>query len=255
MLRAADRIVEQDDDALAISSSAFFPVPAPAQSRGVAPGPRYGAARSPNWLAIGIILVIHALLIAAILHVRHEAHHRAQAPLTVVNLMPPAAPPPAAETPPPPNPAKPAIVTPAPVVQVPSPAQPQVASIPVAQPAAPRPAAAAPTPAVAVAPPAPPSLIQGGDLSAEMIFGKPPRYPIESRRKHEQGTVVLSLTLGLDGAVESLTIARSSGSSRLDDAARDAVRKWRWRPMMQQGQPVKVKGIVEIPFVLQVGTT
>ncbi len=95
----------------------------------------------------------------------------------------------------------------------------------------------------------------GGDLSAQMVSGKPPRYPIESRRKREQGTVVLALTLGLDGAVESLTIARSSGFSRLDDAARDAVRKWRWRPMIQQGQPVKVKGVVEIPFVLQGSAT
>jgi protein TonB len=85
-----------------------------------------------------------------------------------------------------------------------------------------------------------------------MISGKPPRYPLESRRKREQGTVVLALTLGLDGAVETLIVSRSSGYSRLDEAAKDAVRRWRWRPMIQQGQPVKARGIVEIPFVLQV---
>src|SRR3546814_7287866 len=68
------------------------------------------------------------------------------------------------------------------------------------------------------------SVVQGGDLGAQMIAGKPPRYPVESRRKREQGTVVLALTLGLDGAVESLSIARSSGFPRLDNAARDALR-------------------------------
>ena len=99
--------------------------------------------------------------------------------------------------------------------------------------------------------PAVPSIVQGGDLATQMVSGKPPRYPIESRRKHEQGTVVLSLTLGVDGAVENLVIAQSSGSSRLDAAARDAVRTWRWKPTIRDGRPVRVKGVVEIPFVLR----
>src|SRR3546814_8719568 len=30
------------------------------------------------------------------------------------------------------------------------------------------------------------SVVQGGDLGAQMIAGKPPRYPVESRRKREQ---------------------------------------------------------------------
>ncbi|KEQ53939.1 TonB family protein [Sphingobium chlorophenolicum] len=93
--------------------------------------------------------------------------------------------------------------------------------------------------------------MQGGDLGARMIAGKPPRYPIDSRRKREQGTVVLALTLGLDGAVENLAIAQSSGFPRLDHAARDAVRGWRWKPLMRDGQPVRVRGVVEIPFVLR----
>ena len=92
---------------------------------------------------------------------------------------------------------------------------------------------------------------QGGDLSAQMIAGKPPRYPIESRRKREQGTVVLTLTLGIDGAVDSIAISQSSGFARLDEAARDAVRKWRWSPVVRNGQPMRVKGVVEIPFVLR----
>ena len=96
-------------------------------------------------------------------------------------------------------------------------------------------------------------IVQGGDLGTQMIAGRPPRYPVESRRKREQGTVLLALTLGLDGAVESLSIAQSSGFARLDNAARDAVRGWRWKPVMRDGQPVRVKGVVEIPFVLRSG--
>ena len=95
------------------------------------------------------------------------------------------------------------------------------------------------------------SMIQGGDLGARMVSGKPPRYPLESRRKKEQGTVLLSLILGTDGAVEQISVSRSSGFSRLDDAALQAVRRWRWEPVIRDGAAVKVKGLVEIPFVLQ----
>ncbi|MFP5433347.1 MAG: energy transducer TonB, partial [Alphaproteobacteria bacterium] len=99
--------------------------------------------------------------------------------------------------------------------------------------------------------PAPPSLIQGGDIGTQMVSGKPPRYPIESRRKREQGTVVLQLILGVDGTVETIMVSQSSGFSRLDNAARDAVKHWRWKPTLRDGQPMRVRGLVEIPFVLR----
>lgn len=88
-------------------------------------------------------------------------------------------------------------------------------------------------------------------MGTKMVSGKPPRYPIECRRKREQGTVLLSLVVGVDGGVQTISIARSSGFASLDDAARDAVRKWRWEPTVRNGQPVMVRGVVEIPFVLQ----
>lgn len=66
----------------------------------------------------------------------------------------------------------------------------------------------------------------------------------------EQGTVVLRLLLHLDGTVADIRIARSSGYSRLDEAARNAVQKWRWSPTVRDGIAVQVSGVVEIPFVL-----
>jgi len=103
------------------------------------------------------------------------------------------------------------------------------------------------------APPAPPSVIQSSDLGTRMISGRPPRYPVESRRSDEQGTVVLALTVGTDGGVASIAIQRSSGFARLDEAARSAVRTWRWAPIVRNGVAVMVRGVVEIPFVLQRG--
>jgi protein TonB len=120
-------------------------------------------------------------------------------------------------------------------------------------PLAPAPVFAAPAPPEPSppAPPAPPAVVQAGDLGAQMVSGRPPRYPVDSRRQREQGVVLLALTLGIDGRVSSISIARSSGHARLDNAARDAVRQWRWSPVLRSGVAVIVKGVVEIPFVLQ----
>lgn len=213
---------------------------------------RYGARSGPNLPAIAIILLVHAVLIGVLVQVRSHVLRVQEAKLTVVNLSPPP-PPPASETPPPP-PSTPQVVAPPPIVQTPVPPVPilQTTPNPIPVPAPTPVATVTPAPATpSAAPPAPPSTVQGGDLAAQMVSGKPPRYPIESRRKREQGTVVLTLTLGLDGAVDSIAVTGSSGFARLDNAARDAVKGWRWRPTLRGGQPVRVKGVVEIPFVLR----
>ncbi len=84
-----------------------------------------------------------------------------------------------------------------------------------------------------------------------MIVAKPPTYPIDSRRRHEEGTVVLSVLVATDGSVSEISVAQSSGSSLLDQAALGAVRKWRWAPLLRGGDPVMVRGEVKIPFVLK----
>lgn len=232
-----------DGELLADASSKVAAVPA------VQPAPmasRYTERRSVNLPVIIAIVLIHAVAITAIMQVRQHIIARKEASLTVVNLTPPP-PPPAAEEPPPPS--QPRIVAPPPLVQVPLPPVQQVVTTPISSPS-PTPTIAAPPP-VAVAVSAPPSTVQSNDLSTRMLSGKPPRYPIDSRRKHEQGTVLLSLTLGLDGKVSMINIAKSSGFARLDDAARDAVRNWRWAPTIRDGQAVMVRGLVEIPFMLQ----
>lgn len=141
------------------------------------------------------------------------------------------------------------IVAPPPIVAVPrlptivatTPAPPPVAVTAPAAPVSPGPAIAAP----------PPAMADGGDLSSRMIFAKPPSYPLESRRRHEEGTVVLSVLVSVDGLVSEISVARTSGSSLIDQAALNAVRKWRWAPLLRGGQPVTVRGEVRLPFVLK----
>lgn len=171
------------------------------------------------------------------------------APTVVTLLSLPSDPPPEQQALPEPDKAVPppvTILTPPPQVALPQPAAPQIAQVEAAKPAP-------PAPQVTPAPPAPaprgPENL--GEISARMVSANPPRYPMDSRRAREQGTVVLSVLLATDGRVSDIGIARSSGFSRLDRAALEAVRGWRWSPLMRDGNPVMARGIVTIPFILQ----
>jgi protein TonB len=84
-----------------------------------------------------------------------------------------------------------------------------------------------------------------------MLSFTAPSYPLESRRQKEEGTVALSLLLGTDGRVAEISIASSSGFARLDKAALESVRKWRWAPIMRGGEAVTVRGTVKIPFIIK----
>jgi protein TonB len=81
----------------------------------------------------------------------------------------------------------------------------------------------------------------------------PPRYPIDARRRGEQGTVVLSVLVGRDGLPLEVEIARSSGSRQLDRAAREAVLRSRFRPVQIDGVAVQARGLVPIEFSIERG--
>lgn len=211
---------------------------------------RYGEDRKTDWSTLIGVVLLHVAVFAAaaFLQPGFAKHVAPRLRVFDVKLEPPAAEPKPAE----PTKQKPELVKLAPVSVTPPRPLLAAAIVPAPQSEAvpPQPAIVAPAPPQPAPPSAPPT-IHGGDLGAQMIAGKPPRYPIECRRNHEQGTVVLMLVVGTDGRVLDIAVSRSSGSPRLDSAARDAVRSWRWAPITRNGEPVIVRGVVEIPFVLQ----
>lgn len=93
--------------------------------------------------------------------------------------------------------------------------------------------------------------MENGDLSARLISFTPPSYPLESRRAQEEGTMVLAIMLGLDGSLAEVAVSGSSGFARLDRAALESVRKWRWAPLLRGGEPVLLRGFLKIPFTLR----
>jgi protein TonB len=75
-----------------------------------------------------------------------------------------------------------------------------------------------------------------------------PEYPEAAKQQHIQGPVVLEAQVGKDGAVQQLTVI--SGNSMLSTAASDAVLKWRFKPLVQNGRAVQFQIRVKVDFVL-----
>ena len=106
---------------------------------------------------------------------------------------------------------------------------------------------------IGAAPPPPrvtPSRIkQGGNVQQAKIISMPhPAYPPLARQTRISGTVRLHAIIGKDGTVQSLTL--ESGHPLLVQAALDAVRQWRYKPYMLNGQPVEVETAVSVEFKL-----
>ena len=66
-----------------------------------------------------------------------------------------------------------------------------------------------------------------------------PEYPQPDLRAGHQGTVVLGYRIREDGKVMESKVNRSSGYPLMDEAARLAIDKCRFRPAMQDGRPVE----------------
>ncbi|MDF7823756.1 energy transducer TonB [Pontiellaceae bacterium B12227] len=75
-------------------------------------------------------------------------------------------------------------------------------------------------------------------------------YPRISQRRGEEGTVTLSIQVMPNGKAGKISIVKSSGSNRLDDAAIKAAKKSRYTPAEQFGRPIESTLIQPITFKL-----
>lgn len=98
-------------------------------------------------------------------------------------------------------------------------------------------------------PPAPPVIVLPSS-NAAYLNNPPPAYPPLSVRLNEQGTVRLRAYVGTDGRASSITVMRSSGFPRLDQAAVESVYRWRFAPGTRDGQPIPMWTEVPVRFQL-----
>lgn len=83
---------------------------------------------------------------------------------------------------------------------------------------------------------------------ANLIHDVTPQYPADAGRARIEGTVVLMAVIGTDGNVKDVRV--ESGLPVLAQAAIDAVRQWRYKPYVMDGEPVEVDSRITINFTL-----
>ena len=83
---------------------------------------------------------------------------------------------------------------------------------------------------------------------ANLIHDVAPTYPPEAGRTRIEGTVVLLAVIGKDGSVQDVQV--ESGVPLLAQAAIDAVKQWRYKPYLLNGEPVEVASRITINFTL-----
>ncbi len=127
-----------------------------------------------------------------------------------------------------------------------------------AAPVAPVSAPTAPTPPAPPAPPPTPAPVVTApsrtDVSIPASYSasnQKPIYPNMSKRLGEQGTVVLRVLVKADGNAGEVEVKSSSSYPRLDQAAIDAVKTWRFNPAKIDGKAIDEWYQVPIPFKLQ----
>ena len=84
----------------------------------------------------------------------------------------------------------------------------------------------------------------------EPIVDAQPTYPMLAQHMNVQGSVVLQALIGSDGVVENLRVL--SGPTILASAAQQAVREWRFKPILQNGQAVESKATITVNFTIKV---
>lgn len=87
-------------------------------------------------------------------------------------------------------------------------------------------------------PAAPMPKLQLPSTEATGLRNQAPGYPKLSRKRKEQGTVLLLLLVDRHGKVAKIEIKQSSGFDRLDQAALQAVKQWQFSPAKQDGKAI-----------------
>ncbi|MBB2929898.1 energy transducer TonB [Paraburkholderia silvatlantica] len=131
--------------------------------------------------------------------------------------------------------------TPLPVAEAPSQHAIESAAPAAPTPPAPTPPAPAPAPQAAAATDAKPTMSLSAPKNVSHLDCRivQPDYPTLSRRRGETGTAFVHFVVGLTGKIENIELKKTSGSTRLDEAALDAMRQSSCKPYLENGEAVR----------------
>jgi len=143
-------------------------------------------------------------------------------------------------------------------VQIPAVQAPKKADVPAAEPSRDRVTASQPAPQQPVKQTAPATPVtetpkesgpmEVGSLLAFAVKQQAPIYPPAARNMRAAGVVRVDVTVNENGEVAE--VQKTSGPTLLQTAAKDAIRKWKFKPFTRDGQPIKAMGFVNFNFSL-----
>jgi protein TonB len=90
--------------------------------------------------------------------------------------------------------------------------------------------------------------VSQGVMQGLTLTKVPPHYPEKARKKRIQGIVLLHVLIGKDGNVETAELV--SGHPMLAPAAIDAVKQWKYKPYLLNGNPIVVETEIQVNFTL-----
>jgi protein TonB len=90
--------------------------------------------------------------------------------------------------------------------------------------------------------------ISAGVAGGLLVQKTAPNYPQIAKEARVSGTVVIQATISKAGSIENLHVV--NGPTMLRQAALDAVKTWRYRPYLLDGEPVEVETTVNVAFSL-----
>ena len=93
--------------------------------------------------------------------------------------------------------------------------------------------------------------VSSGVVSGLLLRKVSPNYPPLARQARIQGVVVLQAQISKEGSIENLQLI--SGHPMLAPAAIEAVKQWKYKPYLLNGEPVEVETQVQVNFTLAGG--
>jgi periplasmic protein TonB len=93
--------------------------------------------------------------------------------------------------------------------------------------------------------------VSSGVTSGLLVRRVPPAYPPLARQARIQGTVILQAEISKEGNITNLQLI--SGHPMLAPAAIEAVKQWKYRPYLLNGEPVEVETQIQVNFTLSGG--
>jgi protein TonB len=88
--------------------------------------------------------------------------------------------------------------------------------------------------------------VSQGVIAGNIISRPDPVYPPIAKAAHVQGVVILHAIISKQGTIEGLTVI--SGPPMLQSSALDAVRRWRYKPYILNGDPTEVETTINVNF-------